>query len=135
MSEETVKTENTEVTTAEETKPVEPVKTSGHGEGRREDHRSSEGGPGPRRQDRGHDDDERGGGGKFNRFKKKACRFCQNADVKIDYKNYSVLERFITDRGKILPRRITGTCSKHQRILSREIKRARILALLPFVLQ
>jgi len=67
------------------------------------------------------------------RFKKKVCRFCHNKDMVIDYKRIDILERFITDRGKILPRRITGTCSKHQRALATEIKRARMIALLPFV--
>lgn len=67
------------------------------------------------------------------RFKKKICRFCHNKDLTIDYKKIDVLERFITDRGKILPRRITGTCAKHQRALAQEIKRARMIALLPFV--
>ncbi|MGL4369328.1 MAG: 30S ribosomal protein S18 [Spirochaetota bacterium] len=67
------------------------------------------------------------------RFKKKVCRFCHNKDIVIDYKKTETLERFITDRGKILPRRITGTCAKHQRALAQEIKRARMIALLPFV--
>ena len=67
------------------------------------------------------------------RFKKKVCRFCHNKDIVIDYKKIDVLERFITDRGMILPRRITGTCAKHQRVLAQEIKRARMIALLPFV--
>lgn len=67
------------------------------------------------------------------RFKKKVCRFCHNKDLSIDYKKVDVLERFVTDRGKILPRRITGTCAKHQRLLAHEIKRARMIALLPFV--
>lgn len=70
-----------------------------------------------------------------NRFRRKSCRFCHDEKIKIDYKNPDMLEKFITDRGKILPRRITGTCARHQRALSTEIKRARILALLPFVLQ
>lgn len=69
------------------------------------------------------------------RFKKKQCRFCYSKDIIIDYKNTDILERFITDRGKILPRRITGTCSKHQRLLARAIKRARIIALLPFIVK
>jgi small subunit ribosomal protein S18 len=69
------------------------------------------------------------------RFKKKGCRFCQNKSLVIDYKVVETLERFITDRGKILPRRITGTCAKHQRALSEAIKRARIVALLPFIVQ
>jgi small subunit ribosomal protein S18 len=64
-------------------------------------------------------------------FKKKVCKFCLQK-LKIDYKDADVLRRFITERGKILPRRITGTCAKHQRSLSQAIKRARIIALLPF---
>jgi ribosomal protein S18 len=67
------------------------------------------------------------------RFKKKVCRFCHNKDMVIDYKRVDILERFVTDRGKILPRRITGTCAKHQRALATEIKRARMIALLPFL--
>lgn len=64
-------------------------------------------------------------------FRKKVCRFCAQ-NVKADYKNSEQLKRFITERGKILPRRITGTCDKHQRALAREIKVARNLAYLPF---
>lgn len=67
------------------------------------------------------------------RFKKKMCRFCHDKTVPIDYKRADILENFITDRGKILPRRITGTCARHQRDVAREIKRARIIATLPFV--
>jgi small subunit ribosomal protein S18 len=73
----------------------------------------------------------RGGKGKVF-FKKKVCKFCTQK-LKIDYKDADVLRRFITERGKILPRRITGTCAKHQRALALAIKRARIIALLPFV--
>jgi small subunit ribosomal protein S18 len=69
------------------------------------------------------------------RFKRKLCSFCQDKNLQVDYKRPDILERFITDRGKILPRRVTGTCSKHQRIVAKEIKRARIIALLPFVEQ
>ncbi|GAB4366931.1 MAG: 30S ribosomal protein S18 [Spirochaetales bacterium] len=65
-------------------------------------------------------------------FRKKVCRFCTQK-LKADYKTPEVLRRFTTERGKILPRRITGTCAKHQRVLSLQIKRARMLALLPFV--
>lgn len=65
-------------------------------------------------------------------FKKKICRFCTQK-LKIDYKDADMLRKFITERGKILPRRITGTCAKHQRFLAKAIKRARIIALLPFV--
>ncbi len=65
-------------------------------------------------------------------FRKKVCKFCiKKADV--DYKNPDSLRRFITERGKILPRRITGTCAKHQRMLATEIKRSRTLSLLPYV--
>ena len=73
-----------------------------------------------------------GGGNKF--FRKKVCRFCTQKIV-ADYKDPDTLRRFTTERGKILPRRITGTCAKHQRVLAREIKRARVLAYLPFVKQ
>ncbi len=65
-------------------------------------------------------------------YRKKICKFCQNKQ-KIDYKDFATLRRFTTERGKILPRRITGTCAKHQRKLSLEIKRARSICLLPFV--
>lgn len=64
-------------------------------------------------------------------YKKKVCKFCQGA-APADYKNPDMLKRYITERGKILPARITGTCAKHQRALAREIKRARVLAYLPF---
>ncbi len=65
-------------------------------------------------------------------FRKKVCRFCANK-AKIDYKDADSLRRYTTERGKILPRRITGTCSKHQRELAKSIKRARAICLLPFV--
>ena len=78
----------------------------------------------------GRDGDDRRKGKVF--FKKKICKFCIQK-LKIDYKDADTLRRFITERGKILPRRITGTCAKHQRALALAIKRARFLALLPFV--
>ena len=65
-------------------------------------------------------------------FRKKVCRFCTNKNEP-DYKEIDILRRFVTERGKILPRRITGTCAKHQRHLAKEIKKARVIALLPFV--
>ncbi|MBA7628239.1 hypothetical protein ES703_35715 [subsurface metagenome] len=65
-------------------------------------------------------------------FKRKVCKFCTKK-LTIDYKNPEALKRFTTERGKILPRRITGTCARHQRKLAKAIKRARVLALLPFV--
>ncbi|MBU4445401.1 30S ribosomal protein S18 [bacterium] len=64
--------------------------------------------------------------------KKKICKFCENRRDQIDYKNYRVLRRFITEQGKIIPSRITGTCAKHQRELTRAIKRARNIALIPY---
>ena len=63
--------------------------------------------------------------------KRRFCSFCTSKAIKIDYKDISVLRDYISDRGKILPRRRTGTCAKHQRALAMEIKRARHLALLP----
>ncbi|MDD5556617.1 MAG: 30S ribosomal protein S18 [bacterium] len=65
--------------------------------------------------------------------KKKKCRFCTDKVVEIDYKDVQLLRKMITERGKILPSRITGLCARHQKRLSRAIKRARILSLLPFV--
>lgn len=66
--------------------------------------------------------------------KKRSCRFCENkATSYIDYKNEKRLQRFISEQGRIIPKRITGTCSKHQRMLVQAIKRARHLALVPFV--
>lgn len=74
----------------------------------------------------------RGGGGRGRSFfRRKVCKFCTQKLV-ADYKNPDGLRRFVTERGKILPRRITGTCAKHQRHLAREIKRARAIALLPY---
>jgi small subunit ribosomal protein S18 len=64
---------------------------------------------------------------------KKPCKFCQEGVSFIDYKDYRKLRKFMTDRGKITPRRITGTCAKHQRVLAMAIKRARMIALVPFV--
>ncbi|MDR1194890.1 MAG: 30S ribosomal protein S18 [Endomicrobium sp.] len=64
-------------------------------------------------------------------MRKKVCRFCADK-VEIDYKNVSMLSAFITERGKILSGRVTGTCAKHQRELDTAIKRARMLALVPF---
>ncbi len=64
--------------------------------------------------------------------KKKVCTFCVDKIEYIDYKDVARLRRYISDRAKILPRRITGTCAKHQRQLTEAIKRARHVALLPF---
>lgn len=77
---------------------------------------------------------QRGGGGK-NKFyqRRKICRFCVDNDLEINYKMPKALRQFITERGKIIPRRITGTCAKHQRQLTVAIKQSRQIALLPFV--
>ena len=65
--------------------------------------------------------------------KKRTCRFCDSKDIYIDYKNEKRLQRFVSEQGKIIPRRITGTCARHQRQLVTAIKRARHLALISFV--
>ena len=64
--------------------------------------------------------------------RKKVCAFCQAKAESIDYKDVNTLKKYITEGGKILPRRMTGTCAKHQRFLASAIKRARIVDLLPF---
>src|SRR5262245_33021825 len=64
--------------------------------------------------------------------RRKVCRFCADKNVMIDYKDPQTLKYFITDRGKVIPRRISGNCAKHQRKVSTAIKRARMIALLPF---
>ena len=65
------------------------------------------------------------------RRKKKVCAFC-GVEGEVDYKDLARLSKFISERGKILPRRVTGTCAKHQRMVTTAIKRARNLALLPY---
>ena len=76
-----------------------------------------------------------GGGGKKKFFyrRKRVCKFCVEKLEYIDYKDIKMLQQFIPERGKILPRRISGTCALHQRKLQNAIKRARIMALLTFV--
>lgn len=64
--------------------------------------------------------------------RRKVCRFCADRSLVIDYKDPQTLRHFVTDRGKIVPRRISGNCAKHQRQLTLAIKRARIVALMPF---
>ena len=99
-----------------------------------------EGPPGDRRE--GPPGDRREGRGRPRQgrpfYRKKFCKFCARSGsgtVIIDYKEIDTLRRYITDRGKILPRRVTGNCAKCQRKLSASIKRARVLALLPFTVQ
>ena len=64
--------------------------------------------------------------------RRKVCQFCADKDKKIDYKDAETLKKYITERGKILPRRVTGTCAMHQREVAKAIKRARVVAILPF---
>ena len=66
-------------------------------------------------------------------FTKKVCRFCVDNIEHVDYKDLDRIGRYVTERGKILPSRITGTCALHQRVLARAVKRARFMALLPYV--
>jgi small subunit ribosomal protein S18 len=72
---------------------------------------------------------------KDRRPKRKVCNFCAERVHDLDYKDTPRLRKFISERGKILPRRISGNCASHQRALTRAVKRARIIALLPFVTQ
>lgn len=74
-----------------------------------------------------------GGGGKRTFYRRrKVCKFCADKIVYVDWKDIKLLQQFTPERSKILPRRISGTCAKHQRILQQAIKRARHVALLPF---
>jgi small subunit ribosomal protein S18 len=84
--------------------------------------------------DRG-DRDERGGeegGGRRGFGRRKVCRFCADKALKVDYKDQGQLKYFLTERGKIIPRRISGNCAKHQREVATAVKRARMLAILPY---
>jgi small subunit ribosomal protein S18 len=103
------------------------------------------GGPGGRfgggdRGDRGERGDrgdrgDRGGeemGGRRGFGRRKVCRFCADKAAKVDYKDQQQLKYFLTERGKIIPRRISGNCAKHQREVATAVKRARMLAILPY---
>ena len=84
------------------------------------------------------DNRKKGANGKdkpFRRPRKKVCTFCVEHIDEIDYKDAEKLKRFVSDKGKILPRRVTGTCAKHQRKVTEAIKRARTIALLPFTVE
>jgi small subunit ribosomal protein S18 len=76
--------------------------------------------------------ERREGGPRGKRPNRKVCTFCAEQISYIDYKEVSRLRRFVSERGKILPRRVTGTCAKHQRPLTIALKRARAIALLPY---
>jgi len=64
--------------------------------------------------------------------RRKVCRFCVDTEQIIDFKDVNTLKQFVTERGKIIPRRISGNCARHQRQLTRAIKQARLLALMPY---
>jgi small subunit ribosomal protein S18 len=78
------------------------------------------------------DRDMKKGGMRNKRAKKKVCAFCSDKTESIDYKDINKLRKYVTERGKLLPRRISGNCAKHQRELTAAVKRARNIALLPF---
>jgi len=69
------------------------------------------------------------------RRKRKICRFCDQKVKIIDYKDDRTLRKYLTERGKIIPRRVTGVCARHQRQLTQAIKRGRVLAMLPFIVE
>jgi small subunit ribosomal protein S18 len=68
----------------------------------------------------------------MNRGRVKVCRFCEDKTLQVQYKDERLLRRFVTERGKIIPRRMSGTCARHQRRVTRAIKLARQIAILPF---
>ncbi len=101
------------------------------------------GGGGRGGDDRGRDErggrggDDRGGdeGGRRGFGRRKVCRFCADKAAKVDYKDQGQMKYFLTERGKIIPRRISGNCAKHQREVATAVKRARMLAILPYTVQ
>ncbi len=82
-----------------------------------------------RRNNRNNDEDYNP---KFRKMRKKVCPLCKDKNLVLDYKNPEQLKKFINDKGKILPRRATGACAKHQRDITLAVKRARQIAVLPF---
>ncbi|MDP3237777.1 MAG: 30S ribosomal protein S18 [Myxococcales bacterium] len=89
-------------------------------------------GGGGDRGDRGdRDGEEKRGGRGFAR--RKVCRFCADKKIIVDFKDQSTLKYFVTERGKIIPRRISGNCSKHQRAIAKAVKQSRGLALIPYL--
>jgi small subunit ribosomal protein S18 len=91
-----------------------------------------DGGERRERKGKGGDKDKKGAARKRGFARRKVCRFCADKNVNIDYKDPQTLKYFITDRGKIIPRRISGNCAKHQRKVGTAIKRSRMIALMPF---
>ena len=69
---------------------------------------------------------------KKRRKKRKVCQFCASKDARIDYKNTQRLQKYVTERGKILPRRATGACAKHQRCIAEQVKLARFMGFIPY---
>jgi small subunit ribosomal protein S18 len=84
------------------------------------------------RRGKGGDKDKKKDARKRGFARRKVCRFCADKNVNIDYKDPQTLKYFITDRGKVIPRRISGNCAKHQRKVGTAIKRSRMIALMPF---
>jgi small subunit ribosomal protein S18 len=68
-------------------------------------------------------------------LRRKICRFCNDKNLEINYKRSDILRKFVTEGGKIIPRRMSGNCAKHQRLIAHAIKRARAISLLPYVKQ
>ena len=124
MSEEEVKVEEAaaqEAPAAEETRP----------EGGSESNAAAEGD----QENRGRDSQDRGDGRMRRRpmrRRRKVCAFCEDEKKEIDYKDVVTLKKYVSERGKILPRRITGTCAKHQRAITTAVKRARHIAIMPY---
>ena len=127
MSEEEVKEEEAaaqEAPAAEETRP----------EGGSESNAAAEGD----QENRGRDSQDRGDGRMRRRpmrRRRKVCAFCEDEKKEIDYKDVVTLKKYVSERGKILPRRITGNCAKHQRAITLAIKRARHVALMPYTVE
>ena len=83
-----------------------------------------------RRNNRNNQDDDYNP--KFRKIKKKVCPWCADKNLELDYKNADQIKRFINEKGKILPRRATGACAKHQRVITNTVKRARHIAIIPY---
>ncbi len=93
--------------------------------------RSSGGDRGDRGDRGGGGDDEKRGGRGFSR--RRVCRYCADKNIKVDFKDQSALKYFVTERGKIIPARISGNCAKHQRQVAKAVKQARAVALIPYL--
>lgn len=78
------------------------------------------------------DDDRKGGRGGSGFRSRKGCRFCADPDLQADYKDPALLKQYLTDRGKLMPARVTGCCARCQRKLATAVRRARMIALVPF---